>query len=82
MASSISYRIQTPGASIEEIRRDVRAGVDCYFHETMERPGIIRLHFVRDDILVSRDVAPRCPRSRVPALRRLGYERLSPTLLP
>ena len=28
---------------MEEIRRNVREAVDCYFDETMERPGIIRL---------------------------------------
>ena len=51
-ASAIGYGIHTQGDSMEEIRRNVREAVDCYFDETMERPGIIRLHFVRDEVLV------------------------------
>ena len=41
-ASAIGYGIHTQGDSMEEIRRNVREAVDCYFDETMERPGIIR----------------------------------------
>ncbi len=50
-ASAIGCGIHTQGDSMEEIRRNVREAVDCYFDETMERPGIIRLHFVRDEVL-------------------------------
>ena len=42
-ANAIGYGIHTQGDSIEEIRRNVRKAVDCYFNETMDRPGIIRL---------------------------------------
>ena len=51
-ASAIGYGIHTQGDSMEEIRRNVREAVDCYFDEAMERPGIIRLHSVRDEVLV------------------------------
>ena len=43
-ASAIGYGIHTQGDSMEEIRRNVREAVDCYFDGTMDRPGIIRLH--------------------------------------
>jgi len=46
------YGIHTQGDSMEEIRRNVREAVDCYFDEGMERPGIIRLHFGPDEVLV------------------------------
>lgn len=52
-ASAIGYGIHTQGDSAEEVRRNVREAVDCYFDETMTRPGIIRLHFVRDELLVT-----------------------------
>ena len=42
-----------PGNSIEEIRTNVKAAIDCYFDDTMERPKLIRLHFVRDEVLVA-----------------------------
>ncbi len=38
--SAIGYGIGTQGDSMEEIRRNVREAVDCYFDETLERPGI------------------------------------------
>ncbi len=50
-ASALGYGIHTEGESVEELRRNVREAVECYFDETMKRPGIIRLHFVRDEIL-------------------------------
>ena len=50
-ASALGYGIHTEGETIEELRRNVREAVECYFDETMKRPGIIRLHFVRDDVL-------------------------------
>ena len=52
-ASALGYGIHTEGDSLEEIRANIREAVDCYFDDTMERPKIIRLHFVRDEVLVS-----------------------------
>ncbi len=52
-ASALGYGIHTQGNSVEEVRRNVLEAVDCYFDETMTRPGIIRLHFVRDELLVT-----------------------------
>ena len=52
-ASALSYGIHTEGQSLEEIRRNVKEAVDCYFDETMTRPQMIRLHFVRDEILMA-----------------------------
>jgi len=44
-ASALGYGIHTQGASLEEIRRNVKEAVDCYFDDTMPRPKVIRLHF-------------------------------------
>ena len=52
-ASALGYGIHTQGDCVEEVRRNVLEAVDCYFDETVERPGLIRLHFVRDEILVA-----------------------------
>ncbi len=52
-ASALGYGIHTQGDSLEEIRRNVREAFDCYFDETMERPNIIRLHFVRDETMAA-----------------------------
>ena len=50
-ASALGYGIHTEGETVEEIRRNIREAVECYFDETMPRPGLIRLHFVRDEVL-------------------------------
>ena len=50
-ASALGYGIHTQGDSLEELRAMVKEAVDCYFDETMEAPQMIRLHFVRDEVL-------------------------------
>lgn len=52
-ARALGYGIHTQGDSLEEIRRNVKEAVDCYFDDTMPRPKVIRLHFVRDELLVA-----------------------------
>jgi len=52
-ASAAGYGIHTQGGSLEEIRRNVKEAVDCHFDDTMQRPKLIRLHFVRDEILAA-----------------------------
>ena len=50
-ANALGYGIHTEGETLEELRRNVKEAVECYFDETMIRPGLIRLHFVRDEVL-------------------------------
>ena len=51
-ASALGYGIHTEGNTLEELRRNVKEAVECYFDATMQCPGLIRLHFVRDEVLV------------------------------
>ena len=50
-ARALGYGIHTQGESWQAIRHNVKEAVDCYFDETMSRPELIRLHFVRDEVL-------------------------------
>ena len=50
-ASALGYGIHTQGDSLDEIRRNVREAVDCYFEDTVQRPSLIRLQFVRNELL-------------------------------
>lgn len=43
-ASALGYGIHTEGETLEELRQNVKEAVECYFDETMKRPGLIRLH--------------------------------------
>lgn len=52
-ANALGYSIHTLADNVKEVRRTVRKAVDCYFDETMEGPGLIRLHFGWDEILVA-----------------------------
>ena len=50
-ATALGYGIHTQGDALEELRAMVKDAVDCHFDETMEAPKLIRLHFVRDEVL-------------------------------
>ena len=52
-ASALGFGIHTQGDTIDELQRNVREAVDCYFDESMERQRLIRLHYVRDEVLVA-----------------------------
>jgi predicted RNase H-like HicB family nuclease len=52
-AAALGYGIHTQGETLEELRTMVRDAVACYFDERMEAPKIIRLHFVREEILAA-----------------------------
>jgi predicted RNase H-like HicB family nuclease len=51
IASALGYGIHTQAETTDELRARVKEAVDCHFDETMEAPRIIRLHFVRDEVL-------------------------------
>ena len=50
-ASAIGYGIHTEADSLGELRECIREAVACYFDEATEPVGMIRLHFVRDEVL-------------------------------
>ena len=50
-ASALGYGITTQAETVEELRSMVREAVDCYFDDPSLAPKIIRLHFVRDEVL-------------------------------
>ena len=52
-ASALGFGIHTEGRTLDELRRNVREAVDCYFDESMDRPRLIRLHYVKDEVLVA-----------------------------
>ena len=51
IASALGYGIHTQADSLEELRSMVKEAVDCYFDNTMQSPKIIRLHFVRHELI-------------------------------
>jgi hypothetical protein len=51
-AVALGFGISTQGDSLEQLRIKVKDAVACYFDEDNPAPRIIRLHFVRDEVLV------------------------------
>lgn len=49
-ARALSESIFTEADTVEELREMVRDAVNCHF-DAAERPQIIRLHFVREEII-------------------------------
>lgn len=55
VATALGHAIATQGDTLEELREMVRDAVRCHFGDGKpgKMPSVIRLHFVRDEVLVS-----------------------------
>ena len=49
-AKALDYPIFTEAESLEELKAMAQDAVRCHFEET-EKPPIIRLHFVKDEVI-------------------------------
>lgn len=49
-AKALGHSIFTEADSLEELRSAVQDAVRCHFDDT-ERPSLIRLHVVRDEVI-------------------------------
>jgi len=50
-ASALGYGIHTQSETEEDLKEQIRDAVDCYFDEPSEMPSVVRLHFVRDELM-------------------------------
>lgn len=55
VATALGHSIATQGDTLEELREMVRDAVRCHFGDGApgKMPSVIRLHFVRDEVLAS-----------------------------
>jgi len=53
VATALGHAIATQGETLAELRKMVREAVQCHFGDGAagDRPKVIRLHFVRDEVL-------------------------------
>lgn len=49
-ARALEYSIFTEGDNLDDLHRNVREAVRCHFDDA-ERPKVVRLHFVRDEVI-------------------------------
>jgi hypothetical protein len=52
-ARALGYSIFTQAEDWEELRKMVKDAVACHFESESERPKLIRLHYVRDEVLAA-----------------------------
>jgi len=52
-ARALGHSIFTQADSLEELRTMVRDAVACHFEDESDRPTLIRLHLVRDELLAT-----------------------------
>jgi predicted RNase H-like HicB family nuclease len=55
VATALGHAIATQGDTLEEVRQMVREAVRCHFGDGQAgtMPAVIRLHFVRDEVLAT-----------------------------
>ena len=49
-AEALNYSIYTEADTLDELRERVKDAVACHFDDA-ERPTLIRLHFVREEVV-------------------------------
>jgi predicted RNase H-like HicB family nuclease len=52
-ARSLGHSIFTQGDDLDDLRTMVKDAVACHFNDQPDRPKIICLHFVRDEVLTA-----------------------------
>ena len=52
VARALGHSIYTDADSYDELRQQVRDAVQCHF-DANERPTMIRLHYVKDEVLAA-----------------------------
>ena len=50
-AHALGESIFTEADSMDELRENVRDAAQCHFPDEATRPRVVRLHFVRDEVL-------------------------------
>jgi len=50
-AESAGFGIFAEGETIEELKENIRGGINCYFDKPEDAPAFAHLHFVKDEIM-------------------------------
>jgi hypothetical protein len=53
LARALGHSIFTEGETWDELREMVRDAVACHFEDASTRPKLIRLHYVRDEVVAA-----------------------------
>jgi len=50
VAHALGTAVHTEGETLDELKTNIRDALECHFDDA-ERPRIVRLHFVRDEVM-------------------------------
>ena len=50
VASALGVGIHTQGETIEDLKKNIKDAIDCYFDDTQAKPTRVRLYQVKDEI--------------------------------
>ena len=50
-AQAMGQSIFAEADNIDELRQQIRDAVACHFPKAKDRPKLIRLHFIRDEVM-------------------------------
>lgn len=50
-AKALGYSIYTQADTAEELKEQLKDAVQCHFEDVADRPRVIRLHWVRDELI-------------------------------
>ena len=50
-ARSLGVSIFTEGDSLDELKKNIRDAVRCHFGEAKNSPKIIRIHFLKEEVI-------------------------------
>ncbi len=50
-AEAAGVGIFAEGDTVEELKENIKGGIECYFNNSAETPTFAHLHFVKDEIM-------------------------------
>lgn len=50
VASALGVGIHTQGETIEDLKKNIKEAIDCYFDDPQEKSALVRLHQVKDEV--------------------------------
>jgi predicted RNase H-like HicB family nuclease len=49
-AESVGVAIFAEGDTVQELKDNIKSGIECYYTEPAEQPLFAHLHFVKDEV--------------------------------
>lgn len=50
-AEAVGVGIFAEGDSMDELKKSIKSGIECYYENTNDAPSFAHLHFVKDEIM-------------------------------